>query len=248
MAGIKFENDGDNHWVPDQEHEDIKTIAESMYWYSPKFSPKDVPKFYDVSGISENPKIFQLVVNLFVQRYKAAPEGTGPTHIIGYDARGFIIGAPIALALGIPFVLLRKEGKNPGVVVNSEGYRKEYDEGKPETLCLRLGSVDKNSRVVLIDDLIATGGTAVAGFELVEALGGKVYEFAACICLPFLDGVKKIRAACDGKFKDVPVFTLVKDTTVPDAACGDPRVWVFVTTFDSVCKRLVVRAGGGLAC
>eukprot|EP01064_Diplonema_japonicum_P037455 TRINITY_DN875_c8_g1_i1.p1 TRINITY_DN875_c8_g1~~TRINITY_DN875_c8_g1_i1.p1 ORF type:complete len:269 (+),score=92.65 TRINITY_DN875_c8_g1_i1:71-808(+) len=222
---MKWAEKTQNHWIPDQESVEVKEMAKTLWWYAPEFSPKDVPKFYDVSGITENPVAFKNMIDLFVERYRSAPEGKGPTHILGYDARGFIMGPPIALALGIPFVLLRKDGKNPGVLVHSTGYRKEYEEAVPESLCIRLGSIDENSRVVLIDDLIATGGTAIAGFELVEAIGASVYEFAAMIQLPFLDGVQKIREFHDGKFKDVSICTLVDDTTIPDSACGDPKDW-----------------------
>ena len=139
---------------------------------------------------------------------------------------------PLALRLGIPFVLLRKDDKNPGVVVTSSGYGKEYTEAKPDTQSVRLGSIDQTSRVVLIDDLIATGGTAVSGFELVESIGASVYEFAAMISLPFLNGVQKIQQYNDGKFKDVSVFTLVDDSSIPDSACGDPKVCFYMFLWD----------------
>ena len=225
MSDIKFVKEGtDDRWeIADPTHEDTKLICSNMWWYSSTFSPKDVPRFFDVSGITENPEAFQKVIDVFVARYKAAGD-QGPTHILGYDARGFLIGPPIALALKIPFVLLRKDGKNPGVTVTSTGYAKEYAEAKPDTQCIRLGSIGEKSRVVLVDDLIATGGTAIAGFELVEAVGAEVYEFAAMISLPFLDGVRKIRESCNGKFKDVSVFTVTHDANIPDAAKADPKV------------------------
>eukprot|EP01060_Flectonema_neradi_P006769 TRINITY_DN14627_c0_g1_i1.p1 TRINITY_DN14627_c0_g1~~TRINITY_DN14627_c0_g1_i1.p1 ORF type:complete len:247 (+),score=49.88 TRINITY_DN14627_c0_g1_i1:64-804(+) len=223
MKFIKVKETG-NHWAADPDQEEVKEIARSMWWYSEKFSPKAVPKFYDVSGLTENPKVFEKVIDILYKRYSAAPEGKGPTHIIGYDARGFLF-TPLALRLGIPFVLLRKEDKNPGVIVSSTGYGKEYAEAKPDTQSVRLGSIDSTSRVVLIDDLIATGGTAVSGFELVESLGASVFEFAAMISLPFLNGVQKIQEYHDGKFKDVSVFTLVEDSSIPDSACADPKGW-----------------------
>ena len=94
---------------------------------------------------------------------------------------------------------------------------------------MRLGSVKSGDRVVLVDDLIATGGTALAGFDLVDSLGATVYEFAAMVALPFLDGVGKIHAYKDGKFKDVSCFTMVDDSSIGpemgrDPAEGTPRV------------------------
>lgn len=203
----------------------MKRIAASLPWYGPKYSPHDVPSFYDVSGITESPEVFKAVVNLFVERYRAQG-ADGPTHIAGFDARGFLFGPPIAMALNIPFVMIRKAGKLPGVLVSSGKYVTEYS--TDETV-MRLGSVKAGDRVVLVDDLIATGGTALAGFNLVDQLGARVHEFAAMVSLPFLDGVKKIHEHADGKFKDVPCFTMVDDSTIGpemgrDPPAGTPRV------------------------
>mmetsp|Transcript_28909 Transcript_28909/g.62432 ORF Transcript_28909/g.62432 Transcript_28909/m.62432 type:complete len:249 (-) Transcript_28909:25-771(-) len=215
---------GSNHFAPEQTHPTIQTIAKTLRWFSPQFSPKDVPRFYDLSGITENPPAFKAMIDVFVERYKAAG-AAGPTVIVGYDARGFVIGPPIAMALGIPFVLLRKAGKNPGVVVESEPFHKEYAEAAPDTMCIRVGSVKPGDRVVLIDDLIATGGTAISGFELIAGIGATVYEFAAMIVLPVCKGIDKIRQYQGGKFATVPVFTVVEDATIGDDMGRDPTGW-----------------------
>ena len=97
--------------------------------------------------------------------------------------------------------MIRKAGKLPGVLVSSGEYVTEYS--TDETV-MRFGAINESDRVVLIDDLIATGGTALAGFELCDQLGARVHEFAAMIELPFLNGVKKIHEYKNGKFKDVP--------------------------------------------
>ena len=111
---------GLHHYLPDQADPRVLAIAKECRYYSPKFSPKAVPAFYDLSGLTENPTVFQDVINVFVERYRAqAAAGNGPTVIVGYDARGFVVGPPIALALGIPFVLLRNAGKNPGPLVRA---------------------------------------------------------------------------------------------------------------------------------
>jgi adenine phosphoribosyltransferase len=209
---------GPNHVCLDQANADVRKIAKSLPWYGPKHSPHDVPSFYDVSGITENPEVFRMVVDFFVQRYKAQG-AEGPTHIAGFDARGFLFGPPIALALNLPFVMIRKAGKLPGVLVSSGKYVTEYS--TDETV-MRLGSVSANDRVVLIDDLIATGGTALAGFDLVDMLGASVHEFAAMVSLPFLDGVGKIHAYKDGKYKDVSCFTMVDDSSIGPEMCADP--------------------------
>ena len=79
-------------------------------------------------------------------------------------------------------------GGSPGVLAESAGYTKEYAEAKADQMCLRVGCISPGDNVVLIDDLIATGGTALAGFELVQGMGAKVAEFAAVTCLPGLHG------------------------------------------------------------
>jgi len=226
MTSLEFKEvlPGSGHFTLDPESEPAKYLASIITWYGPKFSPKDVPQFYDVSSITENPKCLQRVTDIFVERYRAQGD-KGPTHVLGYDARGFIIGPPIAMALGIPFILFRKDAKNPGVVVESSGYSKEYVEKQLDNMCIRLGSVPQGSRVLLIDDLIATGGTALAGFELCLALGIQVCEFAAVIDLPFCEGVSKIRAYAGGRFKDTPIFTLIDGRMVPDGNGRDPPVW-----------------------
>lgn len=200
-----------------------KKISETLTWFSPAFSPKDVPRFYDISSITENPALFTEVIDAMARRYTALPVDERPTHVLGFDARGFLLGVPLALKLMIPFVMMRKAGKSPGLLYESTPYHKEYAEAKADTMAIRMDSINQGSRVVLVDDLIATGGTAVSGFELVEACGANVVEFAAVIGIPFLDGVSKIREFSNGKYKDVSVFTLVHDSTITEATCGDPK-------------------------
>ena len=198
---------------------DAKLIAANLPWYSAEYSPHDVPAFYDVSGLTEQPAVFQRTIDVLAARYSGLPAERAPTAIAGFDARGFIFGPPLALALGVPFVMIRKAGKLPGVLVSSGAYETEYS--TDETV-MRLGSVQAGDRVVLVDDLIATGGTAIAGFELVDQLGAEVLEFAAVVCLPGLGGVEAIHGHADGKFASVPVFTLVDDATIGAENCQDP--------------------------
>ena len=114
-----------------------------------------VPRFYDISGMVQNPEIFQLCIDIFVKRYLAL----GVDCIAGLDARGFILGPPIALALKKPFVMIRKKGKLPNAVSGSQ-YFKEY-EGNNATggdeLCISRTSIKPGDRVLVIDDLVATG-------------------------------------------------------------------------------------------
>ena len=103
--------------------------------------------------------------------------------------------------------------------MSSGQYKTEYS--TDETV-MRLGSVRPGDRVLLVDDLIATGGTAMAGFDIVDAMGGAVHEFASMVQLPFLDGVAKLHAYKGGKYKDVPVFTVVDDNLIGDDMGRDP--------------------------
>jgi len=145
--------------------------------------------------------------------------------VLGFDARGFIFGAGLALELGLPLVLLRKDRKSPGPLVESGAFTKEYVETKEEKMSLRLGSIVPGDRVILVDDLIATGGTALSGFELVSALGGTVHEFAAVTELPTLKGVDRIRAAEGGKYRDVPILNILLDSDLGPESCWDPAGW-----------------------
>lgn len=212
-----------HYHILDPQSEVAKEICSSLTWFSPKFSPKDVPRFYDISSLCENPSLFQKVVDVMAARYLAMPKDRQPTHILGFDARGFLLGTPLSLALKIPFVMMRKAAKTPGLLFESSPYHKEYAEVKPDTMAVRRDAIPKGARVVLIDDLIATGGTALSGFELIAAVGAEVVEFAAVIGIPFLDGVSKIHQYMNGAFKDVNVFTLVHDDAITDATCGDPK-------------------------
>lgn len=208
-----------NHRCLSQSSPDAKLIAANLPWYSAEYSPHDVPSFYDVSGLTESPAVFQRTIDVLAARYSGLAPDRTPTAIAGFDARGFIFGPPLALALGLPFVMIRKAGKLPGVLVSSGQYQTEYS--TDETV-MRLGSVSAGDRVVLVDDLVATGGTAIAGFELVDQLGAEVLEFASVVCLPGLNGIEAIHTHADGKFQDVSIFTLVDDATIGPEMCRDP--------------------------
>ncbi len=114
-----------------------------------------------------------------------------PDVVAGLDARGFILGAVIAYELNVGFVPVRKKGKLPFTTVE-ETYELEYGSATVE---LHTDAVKAGDRVLLIDDLIATGGTMMAGKKLLEKLGAHVMEGAAIVDLPELGGSEKLRAA-----------------------------------------------------
>ena len=164
----------------------IRTVAD---W------PSAGVQFRDITPLLSNPKVFRVLIDQFVHRYFAAQ----PQAIAGLDARGFIIGSVVAYALNIGFVPIRKKGKLPFTTV-AESYELEYGSATVE---IHTDAVKPGDRVVLIDDLIATGGTMMAGKRLLERLGATVIEGAAIVDLPDLGGSARLREA------GLPLYTLV---------------------------------------
>ena len=146
-------------------------------------------QFKDISSILEDPKAFQYTVNKIV----AYCRSVRATQIVAPDARGFIWGAPVALALGIPLHIVRKPGKLPGKV-KTFSYTLEYGE---ETLEM-LDSVkfEYTDRICIIDDVSATGGTANAMVSLIKQAGGYDINYACVIDLTFLQGTAKLTDYC----------------------------------------------------
>ena len=154
-------------------------------------------QFRDITPLLQNPKVFRVLIDAFVHRYMAP--AMRPDVVAGLDARGFIMGAVVAYELNVGFVPIRKKGKLPFTTVE-ETYELEYGSATVE---LHTDAVKAGDRVLLIDDLIATGGTMMAGKRLLEKLGATVTEGAAIVDLPELGGSDRLRA--DG----LTVFTLV---------------------------------------
>ena len=144
-------------------------------------------QFRDITPLLSNPKVFRVLMDQFVHRYF----DIRPTAIAGLDARGFIIGSVLAYELNVGFVPIRKKGKLPFSTM-AETYELEYGSATVE---IHTDAVGHGDRVVLIDDLIATGGTMMAGKRLLERLGACVVEGAAIVDLPELGGSAKLRAA-----------------------------------------------------
>ena len=168
--------------------EHIRTV---MDWPAPGV------QFRDITPLLQNAKVFRVLIDAFVHRYM--DPALRPDVVAGLDARGFIIGSVIAYELGVGFVPIRKKGKLPFTTVE-ETYELEYGSATVE---LHVDAVKVGHRVLLIDDLIATGGTMMAGKKLLERLGATVVEGAAIVDLPELGGSAKLRAS------GLPLFTLV---------------------------------------
>jgi adenine phosphoribosyltransferase len=146
-------------------------------------------QFRDITPLLQDPQVFRVLIDAFVHRYMEP--ALRPTVVAGLDARGFIIGSVLAYELGVGFVPIRKKGKLPFTTV-AETYELEYGSATVE---LHTDAVKPGDRVVLIDDLIATGGTMMAGRKLLEKLGAEVIEGAAIVDLPELGGSAKLRAS-----------------------------------------------------
>lgn len=168
---------------------DVKSAIRAI----PDF-PKPGILFYDITTVLQNPKHFRSVIDTLAERY-------GPMNIskiLAMESRGFIFGAPLAAAIGAGFVPLRKPGKLPYRTV-SESFDLEY--GK-DSLEIHEDAVEKGERVVLLDDLLATGGTAEASVRLAKKLGAVVVEAGFVIELIFLNGRKRLA--------DVPVYSMIQ--------------------------------------
>lgn len=150
--------------------------------------------FRDITPLLQNPKAFRVLIDLFVHRYMDANLDL----IAGMDARGFIIGSVVAYELNLGFVPIRKKGKLP-FTTHSEDYALEYGSA---TVQMHTDACKDGDRVVIIDDLIATGGTMLAGKKLLEKNGAAIVEGAAIINLVELGGAAMLKA------KGLPLFTV----------------------------------------
>lgn len=158
--------------------------------------PKKGVMFRDITTLLKDPHGFNHMINLLTERYQNMDIDV----IAGIESRGFIIGSALAHRLGIGFVPIRKKGKLPAETV-SEEYDLEYGKDKIE---IHKDAILPGSKVLLIDDLIATGGTSLAAANLIKKLDGKVVECSFIIDLPDLGGKKKLE---DAGYK---VFNLIE--------------------------------------
>ena len=146
--------------------------------------PKEGIIFRDITTLLEVPAAFKATVDLIVEQYR----DKGITKVLGTESRGFIFGAPVALALGLPFELVRKPKKLPRETI-SQSYQLEYGQ---DTLEMHIDAISEGDNILIIDDLLATGGTVEATVKLVQRLGGVVKHAAFVINLPELGGEKRL--------------------------------------------------------
>ena len=146
--------------------------------------PHEGIMFRDVTTLFADPRGFRMAVDQLLHPYAGADIDV----VVGLEARGFILGGAIAHQLGKGFVPIRKKGKLPGKVI-SQAYTLEYGEAVME---IHDDAIEAGAKVLVVDDLLATGGTAEAGIKLLEKLGGNVVECAFIIDLPELGGRAKL--------------------------------------------------------
>ncbi len=152
---------------------------------------KDYPKkgimFRDITTLIKDPVGFRLVIDQLTQRY--INEDVDFNIIAGIESRGFILGGALAYTLGKGFVPIRKKGKLPGEIVSQE-YELEYG---TDSIEVHKDAIKNGAKVLLVDDLIATGGTALAAAALIEKLGGQVVEACFIVNLPDIGGFAKLK-------------------------------------------------------
>lgn len=155
--------------------------------------PQPGIRFKDITTLLKDGEAYRAAIDALKERV----QGTGAEVIAGPEARGFVVGAPVALALGVGFVPIRKSGKLPGKTIEAS-YALEYGQDK---LAIHEDAITPGQRVLIVDDLLATGGTIATTINLIRQLGGEVVGAAFLIELSYLSGRSKL----DG----IEVFSLV---------------------------------------
>lgn len=159
---------------------DLKNLIRTIHDY-----PKPGIAFRDVTTLIADPVGLRASVDLLLRPFITA----GIDYVAGIEARGFILGGAVAHELGRGFVPIRKKGKLPGKTIGQD-YQLEYGTDRVE---IHADAIKKGDRVLIIDDLIATGGTAQAGIELVRQSGGEVVAAAFIVDLPDLGGAERLK-------------------------------------------------------
>ena len=148
--------------------------------------PHEGIMFRDVTTLFADPRGFRICIDQMLHPYAGQPIDK----VVGLEARGFILGGAIAHQLGTGFVPVRKKGKLPGTTI-SQDYKLEYGEAIVE---IHDDAIEAGERILVVDDLLATGGTAEAGIKLIERLGGDIVGCSFIVDLPELGGRKKLQS------------------------------------------------------
>ena len=174
-------------------YQDPKDLVRGLIRTVPDW-PKPGVMFRDITPMMQDPRAFRALIDMFVYRHMRNRLDA----VVGIDARGFIFGSALAYALNVGFVPVRKAGKLPFKTV-AQPYSLEYGEATVE---VHQDAIKPGQRVLLVDDLVATGGTMLAAIKLLQQLGGNVAEAAAVVNLPALGGSALIAQT------DTPFFSV----------------------------------------
>ena len=174
-------------------YQDPKDLVRGLIRTVPDW-PKPGVMFRDITPMMQDPRAFRALIDMFVYRHMRNRLDA----VVGIDARGFIFGSALAYALNVGFVPVRKAGKLPFKTV-AQPYSLEYGDATVE---VHQDAIKPGQRVLLVDDLVATGGTMLAAIKLLQRLGGNVAEAAAVVNLPALGGSELIAQT------DTPFFSV----------------------------------------
>ncbi len=170
-------------------YEELKKVIREV----PDFPKKGI-LFYDITTLLKDAPSFKKVIDIFKERY----ENKGIDKIAAIESRGFIFGAALSYVLKKPFIPVRKPDKLPAETVKKE-YSLEYG---TDAIEIHKDAIEEGDKVLIIDDLLATGGTAKAVVDLIKEMGGEVRSIAFVIELTFLKGREKL--------KDIDIFSILK--------------------------------------
>ena len=162
---------------------DTVMTIKSMIRVIPDFPRKGI-LFRDITSLLKNPRGLRITINQLVNHYTGEPINK----VVGIEARGFILGPVLAYMLGVGFVPVRKKGKLPGKTINHQ-YQLEYG---VDTIEIHNNDIESGEQVLLIDDLLATGGTAEAAIRLIEKSGGSILECGFIVELPDIGGRERL--------------------------------------------------------
>ncbi|KAH9598653.1 Phosphoribosyltransferase domain [Trypanosoma melophagium] len=202
---MTFSQCAPNHFVLDESHPLSRELYANVFSEIAPSTERNVTRLFDVSSVTEKPILFRKVIQCLAQRYRSMDEA-GPTHVLAVESRGYLIGAPLAVELGLPLVLVRETKRFPSSFVRESQRMKVL----PPSQSIRHGSIDSNARLLVVDDFVGAGRTVISALRLADIVGAKVVEVAAVCDAVGLDGVTSIHAADNGAFRTTPILTLMR--------------------------------------
>ncbi|KAK7201142.1 Phosphoribosyl transferase domain containing protein [Novymonas esmeraldas] len=192
-----------HHYMLDPAHPLSKALVEAAQFTTSVSAPQTkIPRLYDVTSITESPALFKGVLHFLADRYRAMG-AQGPTHVLAIETRGCILGAPLALLLGLPFVPMRRDDITENAFVRDGG-----DAPPAQPIAVRHNSISATSRVVIVDDFISSGRTMDAAMDCAAVAGSTIVEAVAVCDMSASGGVEHIRK--EKHFRQISVVTLFR--------------------------------------